>query len=152
MKIAKLIAAAVLLIAVLLGPLGMIAAQDEGEWPEMRATFIPLLQDEVVEIDGALEEEIWSRVPIISDFHQIRPDDHGVPSEKTEVQITRTDEFVYVAFRAHDSDISNLSAKGLIQGQNFFSDDRLAIYIDTFDDRRNSYFFRSMPTQFVETR
>lgn len=58
------------------------------------------------------------------------------------MQIARTAAFIYIAFRAHDSDIENLSAKGFIQGQNLFSDDRLAVYIDSFNDRRNSYFFQ----------
>lgn len=93
-------------------------------------------------IDGVLDDIIWASAPIIKDFHQTRPNDHGNPSEKTEVQIARTNEFIYVAFRAYDSDIENLSAKGFIQGQNFFSDDRLAFYIDSFNDRRNSYFFQ----------
>lgn len=109
---------------------------------EMRTEFYHIGDLTAPDIDGALNEEVWSIAPIISDFHQNRPNDHGEPSEKTQVQIARSDEFIYVAFRAYDSDIENISAKGFIQGQRFFSDDRLAIYIDSFNDRRNSYFFQ----------
>jgi hypothetical protein len=77
----------------------------------------------------------------ISDFHLTRPNDHGAPTEKTEIQIAINKDFIYVAFRAYDTDIK-ISAKGLIQGQGIFSDDRLAITLDTFNDRRNSYFFQ----------
>ncbi len=93
-------------------------------------------------IDGRLQETVWQTADRISDFHQTRPDDHGVVSEKTEVQIVTSDEFVYVAFRVHDTQIDRLGAKGLIQGQNFFSDDRVSISFDTFNDQRNSYFFQ----------
>ena len=96
-------------------------------------------------IDGELDEVIWNSVPRITDFHESQPSDHGEVSEKTEVQIARDDSFIYLAFRAHDSDIANISAKGMIQGQTFFSDDRLAVYFDTFNDRRNSYFFQVNP-------
>ena len=93
-------------------------------------------------IDGELDDEVWKKATIISDFHQTRPDDHGVPTQKTEVMIAINEEFIYVAFRNFDTDIDKMVAKGLIQGQNFFSDDRVSINLDTFNDRRNSYFFQ----------
>ncbi len=107
--------------------------------------FVIDAQQQSPTIDGALEESIWGVVPVISDFHESQPSDKGPVSEKTEVQIARDNQFIYVAFRAYDSDIKNISAKGLIQGQPFFSDDRLAVYFDTFNDRRNSYFFQVNP-------
>ena len=122
--------------------LGMLILGSNAVAQEMRTDFHRISDSDKPIIDGNLDEAVWRMAPVISDFHQIRPDDHGVPSEKTEVQIARSDEFIYVAFKAYDSDIENLSAKGFIQGQNFFSDDRLAVYIDSFDDRRNCYFFQ----------
>jgi hypothetical protein len=122
--------------------LGMLVLLSNAVAQEMRTEFHRITGSDKPVIDGNLDEEVWRMAPVISDFHQIRPDDNGVPSEKTEVQIARSDEFIYVAFKAYDSDIENLSAKGFIQGQNFFSDDRLAVYIDSFNDRRNCYFFQ----------
>lgn len=113
------------------------------ESPEMRTTFYALESGaSLPNIDGLLDDEVWSKAPIIDEFHQTRPEDHGVPSERTEVQIARSDEYIYVAFKAFDSNVDTLSAKGFIQGQSFFSDDRVGINIDTFNDRRNSYFFQ----------
>lgn len=118
--------------------------QDSGQIPSsvQRAAFHLIKGGAAPTIDGDLNDQVWNDAPRIDDFHQARPNDHGNPSEKTEVQIARDDEYIYVAFRAHDSEIDRLSAKGLIQGQSFFSDDRLAVYIDGFNDRRNSYFFQ----------
>lgn len=99
-------------------------------------------ESELPVIDGDLNEGVWKEAPIIDDFHQSRPTDHGVPSERTEVQVARSDEYIYIGFKAFDSDVKNISAKGFIQGQSFFSDDRVGINIDTFNDRRNSYFFQ----------
>lgn len=93
-------------------------------------------------IDGVLDEQVWAKATRIGDFHQTRPNDHGAPSERTEVQIAIDDDTIYLAFRVYDSEIDQLVAKGLIQGQNFFSDDRVGVNFDTFNDRRNSYFFQ----------
>ena len=121
----------------------VIVVQSGMSYAQTPATALYLITDQTAPvIDGELDEAVWATAPLIDDFHQIRPEDRGVPSEKTEVQIARNDTYIYVAFRAHDSEISSLSAKGLIQGQTFFSDDRLAVYIDTFNDRRNAYFFQ----------
>ena len=97
------------------------------------------------EIDGELNDEVWSEAVLISEFHQTRPEDHGVPTQKTEAQLARDENYIYVAIRAHDTEIEKLVAKGLIQGQNFFSDERVAITLDTFNDKRNSYFFQVNP-------
>ncbi len=121
---------------------GLLLLNFETFGQESRTDFYQIDANNKPIIDGSLDDPVWQTASVISDFHQTRPNDHGEPSEKTEVQIARTTEFIYVAFKAHDSDIENLSAKGFIQGQNFFSDDRLAVYIDSFNDRRNSYFFQ----------
>jgi len=128
--------------AVIVWPLIFIGISTQVNAQEQRTTLYQIQSQELPIIDGVLDDNVWDEAPRITDFHQIRPNDHGVPSEKTEVQIARNQEYVYVAFRAYDSEIAGLSAKGLIQGQNFFSDDRLGVYIDTFNDRRNSYFFQ----------
>lgn len=93
-------------------------------------------------IDGSLDDVVWNKAPRIGGFHQTRPNDHGAPTQNTEAQIALDENFIYVSFRAYDTEVANLVAKGLIQGQDIFSDDRLAITLDTFNDRRNSYFFQ----------
>ncbi len=96
-------------------------------------------------IDGLLDDPVWSTTERITDFHQIRPVDGGQPSERTEVQFAYSANMLYVAVRAHDSDVASLGAKGLLQGQDFFSDDRFEVRFDTFNDRRNAYFFQVNP-------
>ncbi|NND82980.1 MAG: carbohydrate binding family 9 domain-containing protein [Gammaproteobacteria bacterium] len=107
-----------------------------------RASAYKISADQAPIIDGQLDEAVWRAATRIVDFHQTRPDDHGIPTEKTEAQIAIDAKFVYVAFRNYDTEMDKLVAKGLIQGQNFFSDDRVAVNLDTFNDRRNSYFFQ----------
>lgn len=93
-------------------------------------------------IDGLLADPVWQKTVLIDDFHQIQPTDGGMPSERTEVRIAYNAENIYVALRAYDKEVAGLVSKGMIQGQPFFSDDRFEVRLDTFNDRRNAYFFQ----------
>ena len=104
--------------------------------------FVRIDADQKPTLDGRLEDPVWQEATRIEEFYQARPTDRGAPSQRTEVLLLRDNETIYIGFKAFDTDIENLTAKGLIQGQNFFSDDRFAVYIDPFNDRRNSYFFQ----------
>jgi len=123
-------------------PLLILLSTPDSSANQPRTKFHRIDKSQAPLIDGNLQDEVWASVESISELHQTRPDDRGIPSERTEVQIARSSESIYVAFRVFDSDVSTLSAKGLIQGQNFFSDDRVSIQLDSFNDSRNSYFFQ----------
>lgn len=132
-----------LLLLVLLLPSFPVVSSADQSSPKFAIQSIST--DDIPKVDGELSDSIWRSVVPISEFHQTRPDDHGTASQRTEVQIVKTSETLYLAFRAHDSDVSRLTAKGLIQGETFFSDDRVSVNLDTFGDRRNSYFFQVNP-------
>jgi hypothetical protein len=93
-------------------------------------------------IDGELDDVVWTNCLPIDQFHQTRPQDKGKPSQKTEARLAHDKNFLYVAYPAFDNEMDKLVAKGLIREQQFRSDDRVAISLDTFNDRRNSYFFQ----------
>ncbi len=96
-------------------------------------------------LDGEVDDAVWSQSPLVEDFHQIRPTDRGEASERTEVRMVYDKDHLYVGVKLFDSQPEAISAKGLIQGQTFFSDDRFEFRLDTFNDRRNSYFFQVNP-------
>jgi hypothetical protein len=54
-------------------------------------------------IDGYLNDLIWQKAQIISDFTQEDPENGEQPTEKTEVQVAFDEEAVCVAVRAFDS-------------------------------------------------
>ncbi len=111
--------------------------------PDFPTTTAQRLNDgEQPNVDGILDEPLWQRLDVVDEFHQIKPTDHGPPSERTEVMLAYDSNYIYIGLRAHDSDAANIVAKGLIQGQNYFSDDRFEVRFDTFNDRRNAYFFQ----------
>jgi len=93
-------------------------------------------------IDGQVETGEWTNATLVTDFHQIRPGDHTPPSERTEVRLAYDKNFFYIGVKAYDDTPEAVTANGLIQGRTFFSDDRFEVHLDTFDDRRNAYFFQ----------
>ncbi len=93
-------------------------------------------------IDGKLDDEAWVTAMIVDDFHQTAPIDGAVPSEVTVVRVTYDDDYLYIAADLRDSDPAAISAKQMIQGKLFFSDDRFYVMLDSFNNKRNDYFFQ----------
>ena len=93
-------------------------------------------------IDGRLNDRAWQRTSGISDFHQTRPVDGGEPTEDTIVRVTYDDEFLYIGVDLRDSNPDKIRATQLVQGKLFFSDDRFWVMLDSFNSKRNDYFFQ----------
>ena len=93
-------------------------------------------------IDGRLDDEAWKNAARVKDFHQTVPNYGGDPSEETTVLVTYDDEYLYIAAELRDSDPGGIRAKQMIQGRTFFSDDRFYVMLDSFNNKRNDYFFQ----------
>ena len=93
-------------------------------------------------IDGRLDDEVWKSAAIVDDFHQTSPTDGAKPTEATVVRVTYDHEFLYIAAHLKDSDPNGILAKQMIQGKMFQSDDRFWVTLDSFNNKRNDYFFQ----------
>ena len=93
-------------------------------------------------IDGKLDDTVWLDAALVDDFHQTTPTDGAQPTERTEVRISYDDENLYIAANLLDSDPQAIQAKQMIQGKLFFSDDRFWVTLDSFNNKRNDYFFQ----------
>lgn len=105
-------------------------------------SFTKIDESKLPIIDGNLDDSIWQNLPIVSDLHQSTPVAYATPSEKTEIQLARSNTHIYVAFKVFDSDADGLLAKELIQGRAINSDDRVGVYLGSFGDARNAYYFQ----------
>ena len=94
-------------------------------------------------IDGRLDEAVWGRADVISDFHQIRPGDGTPPTERTEVYLIYGDNALYVGARMYDSDPNRIAAPTVRHGQGLGRDDRLVIILDPFNTQRGGYRFET---------
>lgn len=93
-------------------------------------------------IDGKLNDAVWQNTTSVDDFHQTSPGDGSPPTEQTVVRVTYDDEYLYIAANLRDSDPRGIQAKQMIQGKMFFSDDRFWVTLDSFNTKRNDYFFQ----------
>jgi hypothetical protein len=98
-----------------------------------------------VRVDGRLDEAIWGRAAVMSDFTQYEPVE-GIPAvEPTEVRVFYTEEAIYFGVRAYDSDPSGILARLGERDRAVFGDDWVRIILDTFDDQRQAYVFYVNP-------
>ncbi len=93
-------------------------------------------------IDGRLDDVAWESAAFVDDFHQTTPTDGAVPSEVTIVRVTYDDEFLYIGADMRDSSPEKIRATQMVQGKMFFSDDRFYVMLDSFNNKRNDYFFQ----------
>jgi len=92
-------------------------------------------------IDGLIEENAWnSAVPIIEDFIQHRPDCGEPMTEETEVRILNDDERLYFAFTMHDPHPEEFT-RMVTSRDSDFSSEWIGIWLDTFNDDNNAYYF-----------
>jgi hypothetical protein len=110
-----------------------------GERKMLRATRT----DTPPTIDGLLDEAVWQRAEVVTDFHQIRPGDGSAPTELTELYVLYDDDALYVGARMHDSDPDLIAAPTMRHGQGLGSDDRLVLILDPFNTGRGAYRFET---------
>ncbi len=97
------------------------------------------------DIDGRIEEAEWAGAARISDLHEVEPVEFTTPSERTVWYIAYDDKYLYVAGYAYDSEPDQIVGNVLRQGGQLFSDDRMGIIIDAFNNKRSGYSFTLNP-------
>jgi hypothetical protein len=131
------------LLATVGGPAG---AQQAPPQPAAAPKRLEIVRaDAAPTIDGVLDEAVWTRAAVVDDLHQLNPVEYAEPSEKTEIRIFYTDEALYVAARAWDSEPDRITAQVLRQGEGLSNEDRFAVILDPNLDRRSGYRFQVNP-------
>jgi hypothetical protein len=88
-------------------------------------------------IDCRLDDDAWGQAAVLDGFVQTRPGTNTPPSRATEVRLGYTPAALYVGIRAAD-DPSRVRAT-LAKRDAILEDDTVALYLDTFHDRRRAY-------------
>ncbi len=112
-----------------------------------RATVRAFRLTEALQLDGALDEAVYTRVPPIADFIQQVPVEGAPATEQTEAWILFDDTNVYVSARVHDSaPESEWVANEMRRDTNQLrQNDTFGVFFDTFYDRRNGFNFYTNP-------
>ncbi len=105
---------------------------------------LPLI-DTPPAVDGFMSPNEWSKAARFEIASQIEPQAGAVGTERTVAFLMYDRENLYVAFRAYDSNPSAIRAPVSKRDSVSGGDDFVAIWLDTFDDRRRAYAFRFNP-------
>ncbi|MBR9989725.1 MAG: carbohydrate binding family 9 domain-containing protein [Gemmatimonadetes bacterium] len=100
---------------------------------------VPRFEDEV-RIDGVMDEDVWSRAAVLDNFTQYEPADGRPAAERTVVRVWYAPDAIYFGIHAYDSQPEAIRAKRANRDA-LGGDDRVTIFLDTFNDRRRAFFF-----------
>lgn len=130
---------ALLLVAALLP--AAARAQSPREYPGRGAptVTIPRTADPIT-LDAELSEPAWEGAARLTGFSQYQPVDQRPAVEPTEIRVLYSAQAIYFAIIATTIDPGAVRAT-LSKRDNIGNDDRVTIYLDTFNDRRRAFFF-----------
>jgi Domain of unknown function (DUF5916)/Carbohydrate family 9 binding domain-like len=126
--------------------LALLLALHQSSRDTTAATFnitIPRLEATVT-LDGRLDEPVWQEAARMDGFHQYQPVDSRPAEERTEVRVWYAPNAIYFGITAWDREPGSIRAT-VADRDNLDSDDRVTIYLDTFNDRRRAFFFTVNP-------
>jgi len=92
-------------------------------------------------IDGALDEEVWTRAIPATGFIQADPLEGRPASEITEVRIAYDADYLYVGATCHDSNPGGIVINDIRKDFKGADQDTFDVLLDTFADRRNGFVF-----------
>jgi hypothetical protein len=98
--------------------------------------------DDIVRIDGRIDEEFWKDLDSISDLIQVSPKINSDPSKKTDIKMCYDKDFLYISVRLDQDNISYKNGEyddfpGAFDSQS----DYFIFEVDTFHDHETSYGF-----------
>ncbi len=126
---------AAVVLSLLLVPLSLLAAGQPGR----EATALKI--SEPIKVDGVLDEAAWDRAPVLTDFIQFQPERGAPASVRTAVRVLYDGTAVYFGFENTDPDLGQIAARITKRDADLKEDDAVAVYIDTYADRRACYYF-----------
>jgi hypothetical protein len=91
-------------------------------------------------IDGILDDIVWQKAAKVSDFIQHEPEKGKKTTYPTTVYLLYDENRLYVGFECIQ-DMETCQASATRRDYEFFNDDHVEVFLDTFHDKRNCYSF-----------
>jgi hypothetical protein len=92
-------------------------------------------------LDGVLDDDAWAFAAVITDLHQVTPNEFSPPSETSQFYVVYTKDALYVAGRFYDREPGRIGALTLRQGDWSWGDDTVTVMIDPLNQGRSGYAF-----------
>jgi RluA family pseudouridine synthase len=116
-------------------------AQTNVSSPDGRKQMQAVAVTSPIVIDGALDEEVWTRAIPATDFIQADPQEGQPATEITEVRIAYDADYLYIAARCRDTDPGGIVVNEIRKDFAGRDQDTFEVMLDTFADRRNGFVF-----------
>ncbi len=101
--------------------------------------------EDSITVDGRIDEDVWINAPQIGEFIQFQPD-RGNPSPyRTVVKILYNAQYIYFGFMCYDPEPGKIAASVTKRDTDITSDDSVYVSLDTYFDKRRSYYFGTNP-------
>jgi hypothetical protein len=98
-----------------------------------------------IELDGKLDDDAWKQAAVLDTFYETYPGDNTEPAAKTVVYLAYDDRDFYIGIHAFDPDPSKIRAPFVERDKVVGTDDNVAVFLDTRNDRRSAVELRVNP-------
>jgi hypothetical protein len=95
-------------------------------------------------LDGKLEEPDWKNAFVATDFFMNYPIDTAKAPYQTEARLLFDDHMLYVSFVCYDTNTPDLM-QSLRRDFDFEGTDNMGVYLGTYNDRINGFYFQVTP-------
>src|SRR5262245_64795965 len=133
------------LTSLLLASLGTAAQTSPSEPPAAEKPYQIARAKGPITIDGALDDPGWAGAAVVDRFYETSPGDNTEPKVKTVALLAYDDRYLYVALRCFDPDPRKIRAPFVERDAVIGTDDNVAIFLDTRNDRRSAVEMRVSP-------
>ena len=116
-------------------------AQATSSSPDGRRQMQTVQATTPITIDGALDEEVWTRAVPATGFIQADPLEGQPATEITEVRVAYDTDNLYIGVLCRDSDPSGIVVNEIRKDFAGRDQDTFEVLLDTFADRRNGFVF-----------
>jgi hypothetical protein len=117
------------------------AAQDSAPHPPVQVR--PAAGE--IRLDGEVADPGWQGAAVIDEFWDTRPGDNTPPKVKTTAWVTYDDRHLYIAVRCEDPEPRRIRAPFVERDDVVGTDDNVAIFLDTRNDRLSAVELRVSP-------
>jgi hypothetical protein len=96
-------------------------------------------------LDGSLDDAAWQTAAKIDRFYETSPGDNTPPKVNTIAYVTYDNRYFYIGVRADDPDAKKIRAPFVDRDGVIGTDDNIAIFLDTRNDKRSAIELRVNP-------
>ena len=97
--------------------------------------------DEMILIDGRLDDSVWQDIFFQGDFLQREPGEGEPATERTEIGVLYDEDNIYFGIKCYDSEPDKIIAREMRRDEDMRDDDTINIILDTYHDHRSGFYF-----------